>query len=51
MLPKKNKMKRVLQLFMISVFLMGSNSSVNSQYLISCEYVNTTNPLGLSLAT
>ena len=44
-------MKRVLQLFMISVFLMGSKSSVNSQYLISCEYVNTTNPLGLSLAT
>ena len=44
-------MKRLIRLFLPLCFLIGSNSSINCQYLISCDYVNTTIPLGLSLAT
>ena len=44
-------MKRLLRLFLPFCFLIGSNSSIKCQYLISCDYVNTTIPLGLSLAT
>ena len=44
-------MKRLLRLFLPLCFLIGSNSSIKCQYLISCDYVNTTIPLGLSLAT
>ena len=44
-------MKRLIRLFLPLCFLIGSNSSIKCQYLISCDYVNTTIPLGLSLAT
>ena len=42
-------MKRLIRLFLPLCFLIGSNSSIKCQYLISCDYVNTTIPLGLSL--
>ena len=42
-------MKRLIRLFLPLCFLIGSNSSIKCQYLISCDYVNTTIPLGLSI--
>ena len=42
-------MKRLIRLLLPLCFLIGSNSSIKCQYLISCDYVNTTIPLGLSL--
>ena len=44
----------MIRFFKSAFFLMlfvGAVFSSKAQYLISCDYVNTTNPIGLSLAT
>jgi pimeloyl-ACP methyl ester carboxylesterase len=44
-------MKRFLKKVYILMLLIAFSNALSSQYLISATYVNTTNPLGLSLAT
>ena len=44
-------MKRFLKKVYILLLLITVSNAINSQYLISATYVNTTNPIGLSLAT
>ena len=44
-------MKRFFKKVYILMLLIAFSNALSSQYLISATYVNTTNPLGLSLAT